>query len=255
MYGKNLQIQEPFRLLVDSIVSECIKYLGSNCVAIYLHGSIFYGDAIEGVSDLDSCLIISEPLTKDEKTCLWECAEMLQMRFPVAEEVHISTYTENDLKSDKFTRFILKYNAGLIYGEDIVNEIDGIVEDRLIPDKKTAKVRLDFAKNCFQDALAGKQPACTGKLPENTFYAARKFVRYFVVIEGAYWLMTLNRFQSFRKEDVLQGLWENTTGFESILALSETVLVDPLSAGVAHEDVLKKIRPIVEWMFREIETA
>ena len=67
--------------------------------------------------------------------------------------------------------------------------------------------------------------------------------------------MTLDRFQSFRKEDVLQGLWENTTGFESILALSETVLVDPLSAGVAHKDVLKKIRPIVEWMFREIETA
>lgn len=67
--------------------------------------------------------------------------------------------------------------------------------------------------------------------------------------------MSRNMFQSFRKEDVLLGLQNNTNGYEEILDMSSAVLLDPITAGITHDAFLRRIRPFVEWMFEEIATS
>ena len=122
------------------------------------------------------------------------------------------------------------------------------------PDKSVAKSRLKFARQCFDDALNGKQPACTGELPENTYYIARKFARYFVIIEGAYWLMSINQFNSFEKEQVLMDLRENCSEFNDVLDLTEKILLNPVEAGISHEEFLVKISPFMLMIFESIST-
>lgn len=127
--------------------------------------------------------------------------------------------------------------------------------DRLFPNADTAKMRLDFARQCFSEALGGGQPSNTGEIPSDTFYAARKYARYFAVIEGAYFLMSQGRFSTFEKENVISELRNATTGFEDILDITERVLYDPVKAGVGKDDYLKTVRPLVEWMFEKIQNA
>ena len=96
---------------------------------------------------------------------------------------------------------------------------------------------------------------CTGKIPTNTFYVSRKFARYFVIIEGAYFLMAQNKFESFEKENVLSKLYDYAKGFDKELNMTHEILQDPIKAGITHNEFLQRIHIFVEWMFDKIEKS
>lgn len=110
---------------------------------------------------------------------------------------------------------MLKYNSVLYHGKDIVNELDNSGCEKFEPNAEMAKGRLAFARQCFEQALDNKQPMCTGEIPTDTYYASRKYARYFVIIEGAYFLMSQSRFESLEKENVLNKLYKYTNGFDT----------------------------------------
>lgn len=246
-------MQEEYRPLVEDATSRCRTYFAEKLIAAYLHGSIAMNDAIPNVSDLDYYFVVSEALTKTDEQYLETLETELQLKYPIIDGVHLSVHSVDELRKDKFARFVLKYNAHLIFGEDVVSKL---AEDDCAvcePNRRLAKGRLAFARKCFENALNHQQPMNTGEIPANTYYAARKYARYFVIIEGAYFLMTRNQFRSFVKEEVLQGLKGNCDEFHAELELTEKVLYDPIKAGITHEEYLMKIRPFVEWMFDCIE--
>ena len=175
-------MQSEFKPIVEKLEYYCRTYFGKRLLAAYLHGSIAKGDAVSGISDLDYFLIISDVLTENDEVWIRETTAELEKQYSVVEEVHLAVHTVEVLKSDRFALFTLKYNATLRMGIDIT-EIPALSGCEIYaPDKYMAKSRLAFAKKCYEDALEGKQPACTGEIPSNTYYAARKFARYFVVI-------------------------------------------------------------------------
>lgn len=67
--------------------------------------------------------------------------------------------------------------------------------------------------------------------------------------------MSQNKFKSFSKEDVLSGLKENCKQFEDIFELTDSILRDPVDAGIGHVTYLKRIEPFVEWIFESISTG
>lgn len=169
--------------------------------------------------------------------------------------MHLAVHAAKALRANCFAIFTLKYNATLRLGTDIT-EILALDENEIFhPDKRLEKSRLKFAKKCFSDALNKLQPACTGEIPSNTYYAARKFVRYFVIIEGAYFLMSLDEFHSFDKKDVMLGLRENCKDFENFLDVADMVLSNPIEAGIEQEDFLGQAQPFMEWIFEQIALA
>ena len=245
-------MQKEFQPLVDDAIMQVKKYFSKRFLAAYLHGSLNYGDAIPNISDMDCYIVIKDDLNNNDKTWISDNENKLQNKYPIINGVHLSTHSAEEVKKDAYTRFILKYNSSLYDGVDIAESFNTEEFGVIKPDKSVAKSRLKFAKQCFDDALNGKQPACTGELPKNTYYIARKFARYFVIIEGAYWLMSINKFISFEKEKVLIDLRENCSEFNDVLDLAEKVLLNPVEAGISHEDFGVKISPFMVMIFEHI---
>lgn len=247
-----LCLQKEFTPLVEDAAIYSRKYFAQKLLAIYLHGSIATGDAIPCVSDLDCHMVISEALSPEDRRYLEQLEKELQQRHAIVNGIHLSVHSTEELTQDKFARFVLQYNAMLYYGKDIVTEINNSTCETYEPNAQIAKERLAFARQCFKQALDHKQPACTGTLPADTYYIARKYARYFVIIEGAYFLMSQNKFESFEKGIVLNQLYKHTSGFEKELDMTGKILKDPKSAGIPHNVFLKRIRLFVEWMFDQI---
>lgn len=245
-------MQAEFQPLIDEAITRVKEYFGKRFLAAYLHGSLNYGDAIPNISDMDCYIIIENYLNDNDKAWIGNTENNLQNKYPIINGVHLSVHSLDEVKRDAFTRFMLKYNSLLYDGIDVV-EIFNTEEFGVInPNRNTAKMRVNFAKKCFDNALNGKHIECMGELPENTYYIARKFARYFIVIEGAYWLMSVNKFNSFQKEQVLMDLRENCSEFNYIFDLTEKVLTDPIGAGITHKEFLIKISPFVLMMFESL---
>lgn len=239
-------MQKEFKPLVENAAMLCNNYFAGKLLAVYLHGSIAMGDAIPYVSDLDCYIVISEELGPEDKQWLERMENELQQRNPYVNGIHLSVHSVMDLAKDKFARFALKYNSVLYFGNDIVEELDNSGCKKFEPNAEMAKGRLAFARQCFEQALDNKQPMSTGEIPTDTYYAARKYARYFVIIEGAYFLMSQNEFESFEKEDVLNKLYRYANEFEKELDMTCEILKAPESAGITHDEFLKRIRPFVE---------
>lgn len=248
-------MQTEFKPLVEAAAALCKNYFAERLLALYLHGSIAAGDAVPYVSDLDCYIVISQDLTEKDEKYLEQAENELQRQYPLVDGIHLSVRSIKELEKDKFARFVLKYNAMLYLGSDIAKQLDESGCERFEPDTAMAKGRLAFARQCFEQALNQEQPACTGEVPEDAFYASRKYARYFVIIEGAYFLMSQKKFQSFAKEDVLSKLYQYTNGFEEELDMTRDILDDPRKAGITQEEFLRRIRPFVMWMFDKIEEA
>ena len=248
-------MQKEFKPLVEDATLLCKNYFAEKLLAMYLHGSIAMGDAIPYVSDLDYYIVISEESGNEDNQLLEQMENELQQKNSIVNGVHLSVHSIMDLTKDKFARFALEYNSVLYFGNDIVKELDNSGCEKFEPNTEMAKGRLAFARQCFSQALDNKQPMCTGEIPADTYYASRKYARYFVIIEGAYFLMSQNEFESFEKSDVLNKLYKYADGFKKELDMTREILKDPKSAGITHDEFLNRIRSFVEWMFDMIEKS
>ena len=161
-----MNIQPEFQALTDASLAAAKSALGERLSAFYLHGSVAMGDAIPRISDLDAMLVLNDAVTEHDLAWQKDAEKQLTAQYPVADEVHLSLLSQADLAANSFACFALKYNAALLYGSDAVAALPCPA-----PDKSMAKSRLAFARQCFEDALAGKQPACTGPLPDDPFRA------------------------------------------------------------------------------------
>ena len=248
-------MQEEFVPVVEMLESECKAYFGERICTAYLHGSIDKQDAVYGISDLDYYLILHDAIAPADIAWSQNTAKKLENQFCAVDEVHLSIQWIEGLRDDPFTRFILSHNATLRIGMPIeaVQESRGYVS--FSPDKQLAKMRLGFARRCFSDAIQNRQSACTGDLPSNPYYASRKLVRYFIVVEGAYFLMSRNKFSGFDKACVIADLKAEAPAFCCVLDMAESVLVDPVNANIEPAKFLEEVRPLVEWMFEEIDRS
>lgn len=245
-----MNLQPEFQPLVNAALAATQDAFGARLAAFYLHGSIAMGDAVPQVSDLDAMLVLTDSVT--QRDLAWQTAAQAQLaaQYPLIEDVHLNLISQSGLAQNAFACFALKYNATLLFGQNVTAALPCPA-----PDAAMAKSRLAFARNCFDDALSGKQPACTGPLPEDPFFRARKFARYFVVIEGAYFLMSQGKFTTFAASGVLPALFAAAPQFSEALNLTQRVLRDAPSAGISAQDYLYAIFMLVKWLFDQIDKS
>ena len=67
--------------------------------------------------------------------------------------------------------------------------------------------------------------------------------------------MSIDQFQSFDKDAVMEGLRRNCNGFEAFLDMAEAVLRDPIEVKITHRDFLKQAQAFMEWIFEQIAAA
>lgn len=138
---------------------------------------------------------------------------------------------------------------------DLVSQFDREGIRTAVPGPKMARSRLPFVRKCLEEALAGRRISSLGQLPQDEYLASRKLARYFVLLEGAYVLMARGAFQSFRQEAVLAGLRKITRRWRPLLRTTEAILADPHKAAVQPREILRMLRPFVEWGLEVTEAS
>lgn len=244
-----------FMRLAQEASRRCQVHFGADCLAGYLHGSVRTGDALAGVSDLDYMLILCAEPSPEALCWLKETSCALKAEFPVAAEVHLSPCTLEELRGNAFARFALHHNAMRCFGRDVLSTLAEEGYPAPESDAAFAKGRLDFARHCFTQALRGDTPDCTGSLPREEWAVVRKFARYFVVIEGAYCLMSRGEFRSFLPDDVLPSLAAAFPEEAGRIRWTHAMLEDPRNAGLSRAEYLQCISPLVQRMFTTIQNA
>ncbi|MDD3122338.1 MAG: hypothetical protein PHC62_02355 [Candidatus Izemoplasmatales bacterium] len=234
-------IQIEYREQVTHMVNFINTIFKEKVISIYLSGSVWSNEAILYHSDVDLFLVLTDYVDKEEikKTFLKKLIE----EYPFSPEPHISIYSLQQLKTDHFTRFIMEYNCGLMYGNNIAKDLNKVIDKTINPSEKAYFQRLQFAKDAYEALKNGKRNLPNlGLLPSDTYFAARKLIKYFIVIEGAYYLMKVGNFKSFNTDEVFNSLENLQIINQNEKNLYKFVLTNPQESKVTEMDALKIIK-------------
>lgn len=249
-------IQDEFRDLVDAADAACAARFGPRLRGAYLAGSMAFGEAWPGASDLDWFMYLQGEPTRADKAWQRRARKRLETRFPVAAEVHLNLFSLDRLRRDTFSRFIIRYNTVRVRGTNLIAELarEGIRTPR--PSRKLAKGRLGFVRQCWEATLAGRcPPSLQDPLPADPFLTTRKLARNYVIVEGAFALMTLGSFTSFKQKVVLRGLRQASPQWRPLVRKTETILADPFHAAVPPDAFVHDLQPFMDWVINRLHNA
>ncbi len=250
-----MKLQEDFEDLVAAVDECCALRFGTRLRGAYLGGSVAAGEAWPGASDLDWFVFLQEEPTRADRKWKTLTRRQLEGRYPIASEVHLNVYPVDRLAREEYWRFILRYNAVQVRGDNLLAELArcGIRAPR--PSRSLAKSRLSFMRQCLEETVAGRCPPSLAELPADPFLTTRKLARNFVIVEGAHVLMAKGVFKSFKQEAVLEGLRSITRRWRPLLKMTEATLRDPYQAAVPPDEFMKQVGPFVTWAMVLIEDA
>jgi hypothetical protein len=247
--------QEEFKGLIAAADECCARRFGARLMAAYIAGSVAFDEALPGASDLDWFMFLRDEPSTADKSWRYRAQKRLEIRFPAAAEVHLNLFSVHWLKREKFSRFILRYNAVKVRGRDLVAELEHSGFRTPRPSRGLAKSRLPFVRKCLKEALAGRRPPSLAELPEDPFLTTRKLARNFVIVEGAYALMSAGAFKSFRQEAVFCGLRRISRRWGSLIDTTQAILEDPRRAAVRPAEFMREVNPFMDWAIDLIEDA
>ncbi len=250
-----MNIQPEFSELVRAADRTCLDRFGDRLAVSIVAGSVALGGALPRVSDLDWFTFLHDEPTAADKAWCSRTQRRLEGQFPVVSEVHLNLYSTERLRAEGFWRFIFRYGGTRVRGRNLIAEFarEGIRTIR--PSRALAKSRVPLVRRCMVDVLEGRCPPVLAELPADPFLASRKLVRNFVIVEGAYVLMSRKTFCSFRQEDVLRGLRQMTRRCHTWLEKTDAILDNPHRAGIRQEDLMDELQGFVAWSTSFIEKA
>jgi len=238
------EFQEAFAH-ADQLIAD---YLGQRLQAAYLGGSVAVGEAWPGASDFDCFIFISDTLTPNDIQWRAQIEAILAGRFSAVSAFHLNVYPLQRLETEAFWRFILRYNALRLRGDDVLAHLADRGHLTPEPTCAFARSRHAFVSQCVEAACRGESPPSLESKLDDPLLWTRKLVRNFIVIEGAFLLMVAGRFRSFRQGEVLLGLQCSFPQWSDLYVLSRAILQDPYAAGVLPEQFIRDAHPFLQWM-------
>lgn len=124
------KIVEPWRTAVNDVADSCRRVLGENLHSVYVRGSASRGEAIEGISDLDT-VVVRRSLTDKELQQLRIGRRELEQKYPFCTDIEINTHVYDELISGADRGFaLLKIYATCVWGEDVIPQLPSIKPGR-----------------------------------------------------------------------------------------------------------------------------
>jgi predicted nucleotidyltransferase len=162
MYKEDLPIwPEREKELINDAIRQVLSLFGNTIRAIYVLGSLAYGDYREGKSDIDVDVVIKDGADGRD---VWKSIKRLKHRInsdsPV--DVCLRGYTIPFLLSDEFPlkgrkhirRIMLKSSAKLIWGEEVASAIAFPTHNEILAEARSTILRLS-------DSLKGGIMGCS----------------------------------------------------------------------------------------------
>ena len=232
------------------------SHFGSRLASVYVWGSVHRQEAVSVYSDLDLQVFIQDEPTDEDRD--WYKGARIeierdepQMRgFCPARSVEwfrcgLNPDAEPDLQTR--TRAIairLKYDATLVWGTDLLDEVKVSAPDRL------------SAYGCFSSVrdlvryAAGLEPTnlTDYSLPEAPLHRLRKLARL-AILGGSCLLMSRSAFTSFHGKDVLPALREALPSGSAFLEETQEHYITPSPTSECDLDSYQlKLGKWIDWL-------
>lgn len=244
-----------FAPAIQDAVKAYEDQFGTELCAVYLAGSLAFGEGLPGASDMDMFGFIDREPEPCDLQWRPQSEEVLGRRYPQVEHFGLGINSLDFVAKEVWWRFLLRYNSVRLRGEDIVAVLEQRGVSTPAPTREMAQTGLAWLHKCFQGAAKGQVPKELYTAPANPYLATRKLAQYFVILEGAYLLMADQRFSSFRTQDVLPQLRCRYPQWEELYAIVEVTQRDPLAAAVEPKAFMTHLTPFMHWAIARIEAA
>jgi predicted nucleotidyltransferase len=128
--NRNIEIQPRWQPIINDVINFYKEHL-DGIISIYVRGSVAKGEAIEGISDLDSFCIVKNgsKLLRDMSQIKDEFVKELQSKYSYCTHVEISTtqflHIGKELPQRKRSVIseLIKTQSLCVYGEDLAKDI------------------------------------------------------------------------------------------------------------------------------------
>ena len=225
-------MQTAFAPAVREAVTACRDHFGGELSAFYLAGSVAFGEAWPGVSDVDSFAFLQrEPSDEDLEWARHLSQELADRHKPV-DHYALTVCSVDRLRREHIWRFILRDNSERLSGHDLIGALAVEGVSTALPDRSLAESRLPWLRKLVEATAVGRFSEVVFKLPEDPALASRKLARWLILVEGAHLLMADGGFVSFRQNDILRQLQEHYPDWSPMFETTTAILKDPYAAAV-----------------------
>lgn len=117
------KIQQKWLPAAEMVRDDYIKHFEKHLHSVYIRGSVAKGEALEGISDLDTFAVVT--LSHDDIDMSWskDFEQKLVTRFPFIVGVEMKAIPLQDLKDRKGDRIMIKTQSICVYGENLADTI------------------------------------------------------------------------------------------------------------------------------------
>jgi len=145
------KIKAPWKEAVEAVKESYVRNLRDSLQSIYVRGTVARGEAIEGVSDLDTTALVSGETNLEPR---WFQVEQssLKSHFPFVSKFEFSLMPVEELEDSSkrvSQKFFLKTQSVCVYGEDVSKQLPEF--------KITADLAQCFYKNLQADIEKAKE--------------------------------------------------------------------------------------------------
>lgn len=110
------KIQEEWKPLIEDIIDVYKKAYGEDLKQVYIRGSVAKGEAVKGVSDVDTFAYVDRTRESlKDNTTIREMRKLLEEKYDFVEEIEIAASPLSDMSTD----YIILNQSVCVYGEPI----------------------------------------------------------------------------------------------------------------------------------------
>jgi len=128
------KIKSPWKEALEDIKNEIYLSEVSDIIhSIYVRGTVSRGEALEGISDIDTFAVVTKPIDSFDRTWVKDKRIALEKKYPFCDGIEIRFIYKEDLitKEDFYNdRFLIKTQSACIYGDDLSKEIQPFKADK-----------------------------------------------------------------------------------------------------------------------------
>jgi len=126
------KITSPWKGAVEEIKDAYLKHLGDSVHSIYVRGTVSRGEAIEGISDIDTFAVITKRWEDTDRSWVRESRKELERKFDFSTDIEFGFVAYDELfNGDELfnDRFSIKTQSACVYGDDLAQKITSFRAD------------------------------------------------------------------------------------------------------------------------------
>jgi hypothetical protein len=170
------KLVSPWKEAVGEIKDIYQTHLGDDLHSVYVRGTVSRGEAIEGISDIDTFAVVKKVPEEIDRSWVKKVRKELEMKYNFSTGVEIDFISIDELfdGDEMFSdRFMIKTQSACVFGEDLSHKIEPFKAD-----KQTAR---HFNKNIsavFENARKGLRGNTDVKdIKEWTLWVMKRIIR------------------------------------------------------------------------------